>query len=288
MRIIDVHTHILSPDMIVARQELCKRDRWFGLLYANPRARLADAADLIASMDKAGIDKAVVFGFAFADQGLCQECNAYVLQVARQYPDRVIPFAVVNPCAREIAVQEAHHCLELGFGGIGELMPDGQGFTFADTAFLDPLLDLTRHYQVPVMLHVNELLGHVYAGKGSQGPQQAFELAVRRPENVFILAHWGGGLPFYELMPKVRVALRNVYYDTAASPYLYEDSAFRHVMAWAPTKVLFGSDYPLLGQMCCLKKKKNADLDEKLLAQVLGGNALTILRRGAEQELMRR
>lgn len=278
MKIIDVHTHILPPDMIAARQELCKRDRWFGLLYANPRARLADAADLIASMDKAGIGKAVVFGFAFADQGLCQECNAYILQVARQYPDRVIPFAVVNPCAREIAVQEAHRYLELGFGGIGELMPDGQGFTFADAAFLDSLLDLARHYQVPVMLHVNELLGHVYAGKGSQGPQQAFELAVRRPENVFILAHWGGGLPFYELMPEVRAALRNVYYDTAASPYLYEDSIFRHVSAWAPAKVLFGSDYPLLGQKRCLKQVENAGLDEGLLAQVLGENALTILR----------
>ena len=53
---------------------------------------------------------------------------------------------------------------------------------------------------------------------------------------------------FYELMPCAQPLLRNVYYDTSASLYLYDDSIFCHVTAWAPDKVLFGTDYPLIGQ----------------------------------------
>ena len=46
-----------------------------------------------------------------------------------------------------------------------------------------------------------------------------------------ICAHWGGGLPFYELMPEVADALRNVYYDTAASLFLYRPAIFSAAVA---------------------------------------------------------
>ena len=278
MKVIDFHTHILPLEIIAKRDKYCQRDKWFGLLYANPRARLASAEELIASMDEAGVDASVAFGFAFADLGLCREGNAYVLEAARRYPGQVISFALLNPCAGQAALREARECLERGAQGIGELMPDGQGFDLADFALLDPLMELARQLQVPLMLHVNELVGHSYAGKGTQGPYQALQLATRYPENTLILAHWGGGLPFYELMPEVRKALSNVYYDTAASHYLYEDSIFRHVMAWAPNKVLLGTDYPLVTQKGYLKRLRRGGLDEGALARVLGGNALAVLR----------
>lgn len=233
-------------------------------------------------MDEAGVELSVAFGFAFADLGLCREVNAYVLGAARRYPGRVIPFAVLNPRAGQAALQEARECLERGAQGIGELMPDGQGFELLDFALLDPLMELARAFKVPVMVHVNELVGHSYAGKGTQGPHQAFQLALRYPENTLILAHWGGGLPFYELMPEVRQALRNVYYDTAASPYLYEDSIFRHVMAWAPSKVLLGTDYPLISQKGYLKRLRVVGLEEDALTRLLGGNAQALFRMGAE------
>jgi hypothetical protein len=279
-----MHTHILPPDVIAGREEYRQRDRWFGLLYGNPRARLANAEDLIASMDEAGVDASVAFGFAFADPGLCHDCNAYVLDAAHRYPRRVLPFAVLNPCAVGAALEEARHGLEMGALGIGELLPDGQGFGLGDFALLDPLMDLARQFRALVMVHVNELVGHAYPGKGTQGPYQAYQLARRYPQNVLVLCHWGGGLPFYELMPEVRAALANLYYDTAASLYLYEDAIFRHVMAWAPGKVLLGTDYPLITQKRFLKRLSNAGLDEGSLARALGGNALTILPLSPAQE----
>jgi predicted TIM-barrel fold metal-dependent hydrolase len=134
-------------------------------------------------------------------------------------------------------------------------------------------LALAREHGAPVMIHVNERLGHDYAGKGSQGPEEAYRLALRHPASALIYSHWGGGLPFYELMPEVRAALRNVYYDTAASPYLYDDAVYRHAMDWAPTKVLFGSDYPLVAPRRHLGRLRRAGLDGPSLEALLGGNA---------------
>lgn len=276
MQVIDCHTHIVPPDVIARRERLCHEERWFGRLYADPRARLADAEDLLASMDAAGVAASVAFGFAFCDSGLCRACNEYVLEAARDAPGRIIPFAVVNPSDRGAACDEAARCLERGAAGIGELMPDGQGFALEDAA-LDELLILARTLHAPVMLHVNERVGHAYAGKGSQGPEEAYRLALRHPESTLILSHWGGGLPFYELMPEVRAALRHVYYDTAASPYLYDDAIHRHALEWAPGKVLFGSDYPLISPTRYLRRLQRIALDAACREALLSGNARALL-----------
>ena len=59
----------------------------------------------------------------------------------------------------------------------------------------------------------------------------------------FILAHWGGMLPLRD--PGART-LKNVFYDTAASPLLYDGGVWRRVAeAIGTDRVLFGSDYPL-------------------------------------------
>lgn len=279
MRIIDAHSHILPGEIIAQREAYRARDAWFGRLYADPRQRLANAEDLIAALDEAGVSQAVAFGFAFRDDGLCRLCNDYTLAAARRHPARLISLAVVNP-ARPQAVGEARRCLEAGARGVGELLPDGQGFALDDG--LDELMALLRAWDAPLLLHVNEPLGHDYAGKGAQGPAQAHALAQRYPHNDIILAHWGGGLPFYELMPEVRQALARVYYDTAASLYLYEDAIFRHVAAWAAPKILFGSDYPLLAPRRCLRRIRRVGLTVEREAQLLGGNLARLLRLPAD------
>jgi len=273
MQILDAHTHIFPPDVIVGRAEYAQLDRWFGLLYADPRAKMASAEALLASMDAAGVDRAVTFGFAFRDQGLCAACNAYVLEAAARHPDRLIPLAVANPAAGEAAVRDLVDALDRGARGIGELMPDGQGYALDDDAHLAPVMDLARSAERPVMVHVNEPLGHHYPGKGSQGPVEAYRLATCYPETTFILSHWGGGLPFYLLMPEVRLGLANVYYDTAASLYLYEDAVFPLAARLAPGRVLFGTDYPLIAQERFLARVREAGLTEAALRGILGANA---------------
>jgi hypothetical protein len=79
--IVDFHTHIFPPKM-QQRDEYLLRDATFAALYGNPKAKLATAEDLLASMDAAGVDITVVTGFAWADHELCVRSNDYLLESA--------------------------------------------------------------------------------------------------------------------------------------------------------------------------------------------------------------
>lgn len=271
--LIDLHTHIFPPEIIRERERYLERDAWFGQLYANPRAKMATAEELLASLDEAKIDLAVTFGFAWADPGLCQLANDYVLEALRRYPGRLVGLAVVNPLHGAKALREMERCLELGCLGVGELMPDGQGYALDDVKVMEPLLSALAERGLPALVHSNEPVGHIYRGKGKMTPEAIYRLAERFPQVTLICAHWGGGLFFYELMPEVRQALRNVYYDTAASLYLYDDAIFRVAAQIVPEKVLFATDYPLLSQRRFLRRVQGVGLAPETLEQVLGGNA---------------
>jgi predicted TIM-barrel fold metal-dependent hydrolase len=95
------------------------------------------------------------------------------------------------------------------------------------------------------------------------------------PEVRFVLAHWGGGLPFFELMPEVAAITTNVWYDTAASTYLYRWGIFRSVLdIVGPERVLFASDYPILKQDRFMQKVRGVPWrDENERRDVLCENA---------------
>ena len=65
--IIDFHTHIHPPGLRDCRSRYLDRDATFRELYANARARLAGAEDLIDSMDEHGVDLSVVMGAGWSD-----------------------------------------------------------------------------------------------------------------------------------------------------------------------------------------------------------------------------
>lgn len=273
--LIDAHTHIMSPEITQAKAEYCARDRWFEVCYNHPKAKMATAEMLLASMNAAGVDRAVVTGFAFADGALCAASNDYIIDAVRRYPDRLIGLAAVQPREGERALYEAERCLQAGLSGLGELLPDGQEFDPSDESLFEGLAGLLQAYNRPLMLHSSEPVGHLYPGKGRTWPQLIAALAHNFPGLKIIAAHWGGGLPFYELMPEVKLALQNVFYDTAATTYLYSLKIFREVAAiCGPQKILFASDYPLLKLNRLLERiRAEGGLSEPELALALGHNA---------------
>jgi len=273
--VIDFHTHIFAPEFVGRRETYLQRDAWFGQLYADPKASMVTAEELIAEMDRSGVDAAVAFGFAWADQELCRAANDYVLEAVSRWPQRLFGFAVVNPAAPG-ALPELERCLAAGLRGLGELMPDGQGYTLDDQR-LDALVAQMARWRRPILVHAGEPIGHPYPGKSTSTLQPLYELARRHPDVTLVAAHWGGGLFFYELMPEVRRVLSNVYYDTAASLYLYQDDIFPLAARIAPHKVLFATDYPLIGQGRFLSHVRCVGLGASDLAAVLGGNARRIL-----------
>ena len=279
---VDAHVHLFPPEWVRDKARLLTRDRYFGLLYSGPRGHMATAEDLLRSMDEAGLDVSVAAGFGWEDPGLCREQNDYLVDCVRRYPDRIIGLATVNPARPQDAEREIVRAVEAGVAGVGELMPDGPGYSLDDEAAIGPVARVAQELQVPVLLHVSEPVGHSYAGKGTVSPAQVVRLAETYPEVTWVCAHWGGGLPFYELMPEVARALRRVYYDSAAWPLLYRDEVFAAVAAAAPEKMLFATDYPLISQERTLARLKALEMTEGLRRAVLGETALRVYGRRGE------
>lgn len=274
---IDVHVHILSPDFIRDISKNLSRDDHFRLLHDTPKAKFATAEDVIAEMDRTGIDKSVVFSFSFLDMGMCKEQNDYVAAAVKKYPDRLIGYAVLPPRDPEVE-KEILRCHEAGIRGVGEVIPAAANLDIADQQQVAPMANACRELKMPILMHANELVGHYYPGKGKMGPEQAYRFALNNPENTIIFAHWGGGLFFYEMMPDVRKSLKHVYYDTAASPFLYRPQVYEAArLAGVLPKVLLGTDFPLLSPKRYYKEWSETNLSQEEKEGIWGNNAAGLL-----------
>lgn len=275
--ILDAHVHLFSPEIIRRRGALAAIDRTFAEMYSDPAARMATAEDLLGDMDEDGVDVSVAMGIGWSDPGLARESNDYLSDAARRYPGRIVGFGTVNPAlssGSEAAVREVERCAALGLRGIGELHPDTQDFDLADPAAMGPILEVLRAHDMALTVHCSEPVGHTYLGKGRTTPDKVMGLVAIASGIKLLLAHWGGGLPFYALMPEVAEALSDVYFDTAASPFLYDRRVFETVSSTVgPSRILVGSDYPLMRHSRVRKQVEQADLSASDRAAVLGENA---------------
>ena len=278
MLVVDAHTHIFPPAFRQRREELLRRDATFGELYANPKATLASASELVAAMDAAEIDVAVAVGIGWQDREVAREANDYLMESVARYPGRLVGFCGVNPAWGEDALAEIERCARGGLRGVGEIHADTQGFRLDDSSLLAPTMEMAERLGLPVLVHSSEPVGHLYAGKGRTTPEALLRFIKSFPRNTVICAHWGGGLPFYALMPEVNEALARTYFDSAATPFLYDGRVFALAAALlGPERLLFATDYPLLRPERVLAQVRESGLDPEAQAMLLGGNAARLL-----------
>jgi predicted TIM-barrel fold metal-dependent hydrolase len=276
--IIDFHTHIFPRWLRERHDEYVKRDACFSLLYSQPKARIATAEELLASMDEAGIDLSVVLNAGWVSHELCVKTNDYILDSVSRYPKRLVGFCAIQPRAGDAAIAELERCAKAGAKGIGELRSDVQGFDLADKTTMKPLVDAMLKHDLIFLTHSSEPVGHEYSGKGSITPDTLYSFITAFPNLKLVCAHWGGGLPFYALMPEVAKALSNVFFDTAATVFLYKPKIFEQMSRIIGSdKILFGTDYPLMHQNRVLAQIQSAQLLEKDKARIQGANAQKLL-----------
>jgi uncharacterized protein len=252
MPIVDAHVH-LYPEEIArdpagwaeARGErhwavLCTRRRRDGRAVQT----LPTLPQLLGAMDAAGVARAVLLGWYWENPDTCAWQNRFYAECVRAHPDRLAAFATAHPGAgRAATLAEVRRARDEGLIGLGELSPHSQGFAIGDSIFGD-VLALAGELGLPVNLHVTDPESRPFPGRIETPLSDFTRLAKAFPTTTFILAHWGGLLPMRD--PGV-LALPNVYYDTAASPLLYDAGVWqRFVAAVPPERVLFGSDYPLI------------------------------------------
>jgi predicted TIM-barrel fold metal-dependent hydrolase len=234
-------------------------------------------------MDAAGIERAALLGWYWENAATGAGQNRFFAECVRARPDRLTAFAALHPSAgREATLAEVRRSRDEGLTGIGELFPAAQGFSAADPVFREALA-LAGELGMAVTLHATDPAGPAYPGRMETPAEDFLRSARDFPSTTFVLAHWGGLLPLR--IPEA-LGLRNLYYDTAASPLQYDDGIWRKFIgATGPERVLFGSDFPLnlyprldpnTSWIHFVDEARASGLDPAALAAVLRDNALRL------------
>lgn len=277
--IIDFHTHVFPEDVRLNRDRYLKSDPLFRLIYADRKAKLIGAEELIKAMDRTGIDKAVICGFPWLDQKLCIKTNDYLLSCMEKYQGRLIGFVSVSPLVPEGTISEVERCVASGMKGVGE-----HGFYITkmgskEISGIRPVIDVVKEMNVPLLVHINEPIGHRYPGKVDMTLKWIYDLILTCQGIDLILAHLGGGFLFYELMPEIKRVTARVYYDTAACPFLYSSKIYLVAASIVGAeKIIFGSDYPLINQTRYFDAIRNSGFSEDNIEKILGKNARGLLK----------
>lgn len=248
MIIIDSHIHHY-PDCIVANPTTWAKSAgegyWASLVGPKSAQSFVSTEQLLADMDAAKVAKAVLAGWYWERADTCGIQNDFYAELILKYPDRFVAFASIQALEGDKALDMFKKAIDQGFQGLGECFPALQGFSMQDPSWLK-IVELAIGQHMPILLHVTEPVGKAYLGKYRHdfGPYEW--LAKTYPEATLIFAHWGGLMPAYELNPSFAKTAKNIYYDTAASPLLYDMRIFKlMVELLGSKKILYGSDYPL-------------------------------------------
>jgi hypothetical protein len=190
----------------------------------------------------------------------------------------LIGFCSVQPQSYEAAIDEIERCAKEGIRGVGEIRPDMQLFDPRDEEVMKPFINTVMKHKLMLLSHASEPIGHSYPGKGVLTPEVLYPFISNYPDLIIILAHWGGGLPFYALMPEVSKAMKNVFFDTAASPLLYRPQIYEQVVQLVGAeRILFGSDYPLAEQRRALEEVTSLNIPRETKNLILADNAQKLL-----------
>ena len=209
--VIDAHNHLGGPDK------------------GDGKSQSTD--DILAAMDEAGIERAVVFPFNEAEPGIsfCRT-NDYIARAAAAHPDRLTGFCRLDPNAGDYAVRELVRCVEdLGLKGI-KLHPSSQCFSL-DHPVLAEILSAAQGLRVPVLFDT---------GKAMSPPSGIAALAARFPELSFIMAH----INLLEESLKAAEAAPNIYLGTTG--YFNLRRLGEAVEKMGAQRFIMGSDSPYI------------------------------------------
>ena len=277
--ILDFHTHIFPPAFRQARERFFPGEPGFESLYRSPSSGLIGAEDLLREMDRSGVERSVVFGFPWERSENYRRHNDYVLDSVHRYPDRLTGLSCFSPLSAG-AVEEADRGFREGLSGVGEVALYHEPWEERCFGRLKEIAGLCGSKNGVLLLHTNEPVGHAYPGKTAAGLGGFYRLLKEHPSTRFVLAHWGGGLFFYALMKKeVRDVLRNTWFDTAASPFLYRPEVYRiagEIIGFE--RILLGSDYPLISPLRYFSEMEAAGIPEGDRLRILGENGAALLK----------
>jgi predicted TIM-barrel fold metal-dependent hydrolase len=231
----------------------------------------ATAAELLAALDTAEIDAAVVCPVRPPGYHL-GPANELVAEAARRHPGRLHGFARVDPNLGEAAVEEAERALgELGLRGLF-LHPWEETFRIG-AQLVVPVVEVARAHGVPVLVAA----GYPWLSEGLQ----VGALAQRHPKVVFIATN-GGQINISGLgQTDVELALADNPNLLIESAGVYREDFLEGVVArFGAGRLVFASAFPLLDPRLEIRRVQWAHLDGDDRERILGGTLERLLGRG--------
>jgi predicted TIM-barrel fold metal-dependent hydrolase len=238
---IDVHVHIEHEGEGTAADDAAKK--YFGEGAARGRAGLVDYY-------RSRNIGCVVFTVQEKMSGRPQVKNESVLEFAQQNADIMMAFISIDPTRGAEGVAEAKDLLKTGLVRGLKLHPPIQNF-FPSDRIAYPLYELFAEAQLPVLFHT----GHSGIGTGMPGgggirlkygnPMYIDDVAVDFPTMPIIMAH--PSFPWQDEAISICLHKPEVYIDLSGwSPKYFSQNLVNYSNSLLKTKVLFGSDYPLI------------------------------------------
>lgn len=259
--IVDVHTHIF-PDELAPKAMYRLQQAADGVVAYLDGTK----ADLLRSMEEAGIDRSVVCPVT-TKPTQDRAANEWVTLLD---DERLIPFGTVH-AANDDAAGEVRRAVELGVKGF-KLHPEYQDFAPTDER-ARPMLEAIAEAGVPVLFHAGVDI-EIPTVHGT--PHSFAKLNDSLPELEMILAHMGS----FRMWDEVSRWLvgRHVHFDTS---YVHKDLSSNEfaelVRELGAEKILFGSDSPWGKQEEELSSVRASGLAEDEVTAILGGNAAGLL-----------
>ena len=227
--------------------------------------RVRSTRDLLGVMDRFGIEKACVSSLKAIQYDFI-EGNHELKQETERYPDRFIPFCVVNPRYWSEVEGEVVKCLsEWDFGGL-TLHPLEQGFP-ADCLSVKRLMEVVGRFGVPVAIHSAE--------DDVSHPRRIGALAAAFPSLTFIMYHMGRIFAFHDAI-EVAAEHPNVILDTTDVTH-HDGVVEKAVSMVGDDRVVWGSNLPISYPGPNLTRIRIARITEDARQKILGANMRSIL-----------
>jgi hypothetical protein len=207
-----------------------------------------NADELVKTMDKAGIDVAVIFSVDWAPltgeaRVTNKEVNHHFAEVAKRHPGRFWPLCALDPRRGDVLEQAKVAIEEWGMKGF-KLMPSAGFYPNDPVCF--PLYEKCAEWGVPVMTHSGGWEIHWEYAQ----PMYIASAAEAYPDVNFIMAH--AGLESWQQALLAASIMPNIFLDisiTGQWEYRLHPEEFyrwlRNLVDQAgPEKILFASDWP--------------------------------------------
>jgi predicted TIM-barrel fold metal-dependent hydrolase len=259
--IIDFHTHAFPDELAATAVPYLEKE-------GNVKAFLnGTVADLLRSMDRAGIAKSVICSIATRPKQFRS-----ILEWSKSIrSDRIIPLPSVHPSAVDVA-EQIKIINEEGFIGI-KLHPYYQDF-FIDDDKLSVLYKALIEHNLFVVMHTG--FDIAFPRLDLCSPIRILNIIDRFPELKLVTTHLGA----WDDWEQVRQLLigKPVFMEISyALDFLDPQTAREMILNHPPEYILFGSDSPWSDQKNTLELLRNLNLEPRLIKKITRYNAELLL-----------